>query len=109
MNFKGLKLGGWRQFKAVEIEFHPRLTVITGANGAGKTTLLILLSSHYGWRPTMVSTPRPPGSGSSRTNYLSDLWDIDYVMLSDLLAKMQFKCLRIGLQGLRVRSKPPAR
>jgi predicted ATPase len=34
--FKRLKIDGWRQFQSIDIELHPRLTIITGANGAGK-------------------------------------------------------------------------
>ena len=34
--FKALKVEGWRQFGSVNLEFHPRATIITGANGAGK-------------------------------------------------------------------------
>jgi len=38
--FKKIALHGWRQFRNVDIDFHPRLTVRTGANGADRTTLL---------------------------------------------------------------------
>lgn len=58
MTFQRLQIRNWRQFRDLEIEFHPRLTVITGANGAGKTTVLNLLSRHFGWQGTLVSTPR---------------------------------------------------
>jgi len=56
--FKSLTLNNWRQFNDVKIEFHPRLTVLTGANGAGKTTILHLLNRHWGWNIQYVSTPR---------------------------------------------------
>ena len=46
--FKGIKIKNWRQFNNIDIEFHPNLTVITGANGAGKTTILSILSKHFG-------------------------------------------------------------
>lgn len=42
-------VSNWRQFASVEIVFHPRLTVLTGANGAGKTTLLNILGPHFNW------------------------------------------------------------
>ena len=58
MKFKKLTLTDWRQFKQVEIEFHPRITIITGANGAGKSTILKILSQHFGWQYTLLSTPR---------------------------------------------------
>jgi len=58
MQFKHLKIQGWRQFKDVDIEFHPRITIITGANGAGKTTLLRILSQHFGWSTFLLATPK---------------------------------------------------
>lgn len=58
MNFKSLKIQGWRQFENVDIDFHPRITIITGANGAGKTTLLRILSQHFGWSINLLATPK---------------------------------------------------
>lgn len=55
--FHHLKIAGWRQFAHVDIEFHPRLTIITGANGAGKSTLLNLLSSHLGVSRPYLGVP----------------------------------------------------
>lgn len=48
----------------VEIEFHPRLTILTGANGAGKSTLLGLLSRHFGWSRHFLATPVRTSSGA---------------------------------------------
>lgn len=45
--FSKLTLSGWRQFRDVEIDFHDRLTVLTGANGAGKSTILKILKCHF--------------------------------------------------------------
>jgi predicted ATPase len=56
--FKSLTISGWRQFQNISIEFHPRLTVITGANGAGKSSLLNLLTQHFGWARNFLGTPR---------------------------------------------------
>lgn len=58
MQFKNIKIQGWRQFKSVDIEFHPRITIITGANGAGKTTLLRIISQHFGWNTNLLATPK---------------------------------------------------
>ena len=58
MLFKNLKIQGWRQFKDIDIDFHPRITIITGANGAGKTTLLRILSQHFGWSIYQLATPK---------------------------------------------------
>lgn len=54
--FQRLELRRWRQFDSVEIDFHPRLTVITGANGAGKTTLLSVLAPHFSWNAQLISS-----------------------------------------------------
>ena len=64
--FDSLAVADWRQFGRVEIDFHPRMTVITGANGAGKTTLLNILSQHFGWALRFVGTPRIDRSGGQR-------------------------------------------
>ena len=49
MTFSRLKLSDWKQFSKVDIHFHPKLTVLTGANASGKSTILNLLSRHFGW------------------------------------------------------------
>lgn len=58
MTFRRLRLNGWQQFEAIDIEFHPRLTVLTGANGSGKTTLLRFLARQFGWSFVQLRTPR---------------------------------------------------
>lgn len=57
MNFKKLSINQWKQFEKLDIDFHERLTVLTGANGAGKTTILNLLSPHFGWSTNELATP----------------------------------------------------
>lgn len=54
---KSLKISHWNQFHSVEINFHPKITIITGSNGAGKSTLFRMLSSDMGWGYTEVSNP----------------------------------------------------
>ncbi len=76
MTFKRLQLSNWRQFREIDLEFHERLTVLTGANGVGKTTVLNLLSRHFGWQGTLVSTPR---RHQARTAFSSDIWTDDYL------------------------------
>ncbi|QNQ10742.1 AAA family ATPase [Sphingomonas alpina] len=56
--FKRLKIQGWRQFHAIDIEVHPRLTIITGANGAGKSTILSFLTRHFGYNRDFLATPQ---------------------------------------------------
>lgn len=84
MTFKHLRLSGWRQFKSVEIDFHPNLTIVTGSNGAGKTTILNVLNAHYGWQGQLVSTPMSAGAIGGGYTYLSDLWDVDLIPLTSL-------------------------
>jgi predicted ATPase len=55
--FRKLKIENWKQFEQIELDFHPRLTVLTGANGSGKTTILNLLAYHFGWAFQELSTP----------------------------------------------------
>lgn len=42
-----MRIEGWRQFREVEIDFHDRLTILTGSNGAGKSTILKILKCHF--------------------------------------------------------------
>lgn len=54
---KSLKISDWNQFNSVKINFHPKITIITGSNGAGKSTLFRMLSSDMGWGYAEVSNP----------------------------------------------------
>lgn len=59
MHFKSLTISQWQQFQQVEINFHDRLTILTGANGCGKTTILSLLAKHQGgWGIPLLATPK---------------------------------------------------
>lgn len=55
--FRHLAVSDWRQFGKVEIEFHPRLTILTGANASGKSTLLGILARHLNWVRQYSSAP----------------------------------------------------
>lgn len=55
--FRSLEVQDWRQFEHVEIRFHPRLTVLTGANASGKSTLLGLLARHFNWSRGYSTAP----------------------------------------------------
>ncbi|UTD14933.1 AAA family ATPase [Tenacibaculum mesophilum] len=56
-NFKKLEINDWKMFQKIEIDFHPQLTILTGANGSGKTTILNILSRHFGWNYRELATP----------------------------------------------------
>ncbi|QJW94873.1 AAA family ATPase [Frigoriglobus tundricola] len=70
--FSKLVIHHWRQFNHVEIDFHRRLTVLTGVNGSGKTTLLHLLNRHWGWTNQYVSSP--PSNGTESRKYWAGFW-----------------------------------
>lgn len=78
--FRGLRIEGWRQFGNVNLELHPRLTVLTGANGAGKSSLLRLFSRHFGFDRPFLSTPTKISGGGYAyvsglfTGTLGKLW-----------------------------------
>lgn len=55
--FSTLTVNDWRQFGSVDIRFHPRLTILTGANASGKTTLLSILGRHFDWNRNYSSEP----------------------------------------------------
>lgn len=55
--FKSLSLHGWRQFDEIQIDVHPKLTIITGANGAGKSTLLSFFTRHFGYSRSLLGIP----------------------------------------------------
>ncbi len=57
MIFKTLTINKWKQFESVNIEFHERITILTGANGSGKTTILHLLARQFGWDFKELATP----------------------------------------------------
>lgn len=58
VNFERITLKDWQQFSEVDITFHPRATIITGANGSGKTTILSFLAKHKGWQQLLLATPK---------------------------------------------------
>lgn len=62
MIIKSIDISDWNQFERVNINFHPRLTVLTGANGAGKSTIIRMFSRFIGWNYSETATPFKKGA-----------------------------------------------
>jgi len=56
--FSKIRIHDWQQFSKIDLDFHERLTIITGANGSGKTTILNLLGKHYNWQTKALAVPK---------------------------------------------------
>lgn len=70
---KSIEIESWRQFEKIKIDFHKRLTILTGANGAGKTTILNVIDQHFGWQTQLVATAkRDKKTGGLK--YFNGLW-----------------------------------
>lgn len=59
-----LELNNWRQFKKINIQFHHRLTILTGRNGSGKTTILNIINGAFGFSSTYVATAERDNNGN---------------------------------------------
>lgn len=57
MKLKSISINNWNQFGELDIELHPRLTILTGANGTGKSTVIRLLGNMIGWHYSETATP----------------------------------------------------
>lgn len=54
---KNLEINDWKHFEKVSIDFHPKITILTGSNGSGKSTIIRLISKHVNWNFNELSTP----------------------------------------------------
>jgi predicted ATPase len=72
--FKSLTIRGWRQFDEIDLDFHDRLTILTGTNGTGKSTLLKILALEFAhsWTPKFAATAIRV---ENRIDYSSDALD----------------------------------
>lgn len=55
--FASLEIEDWRQFDSVRFDFHPQLTILTGANATGKSTILSILARHFAWNRAFSTAP----------------------------------------------------
>jgi hypothetical protein len=100
--FADLSLTNWRQFGQVDIAFHPRMTILTGANGAGKTTLLNLLNRHFGWFLQFIEVPGLSSTirSDSVDRELFDVGDIaSDTEAAHLLSKLESRMKEASVQG----------
>jgi predicted ATP-binding protein involved in virulence len=74
--FTHMSLKKWRQFYEIDIDFHPNLTILTGANGAGKSTVLSILESNLsgGTNERYLATPVESKSDSQTKFSFSTLF-----------------------------------
>lgn len=70
---KSIKIETWRQFRNIDLKFHPRITILTGANGSGKTTILNIINQHFGWNMPLVGTPKTDKK-TGGLKFFSDFW-----------------------------------
>lgn len=71
--FKSLEINDWKHFESVSIDFHPRITILTGANGSGKSTIIRLLARHVNWQFNELGTPEKDEKTGTLTYYARKL------------------------------------
>jgi predicted ATP-binding protein involved in virulence len=74
MRLKKITLNNFRSFKHLEIELHPRVTVLVGENGAGKTTILDGIANALSQILTYLSSAnqRLSGRGIEDTDFRTE-------------------------------------
>jgi AAA15 family ATPase/GTPase len=77
ISFSRLRVKHWRQFRNVDLEFSPSVTILTGRNGTGKTTILNILAQHSRYHSTFLGSPSPQRDALGR--FTSGAWDWEEV------------------------------
>jgi energy-coupling factor transporter ATP-binding protein EcfA2 len=94
MSFKQLQFANWRQFSQVEIDFHPNLTIITGANGAGKSSILNILGQIIGAHRPYLGVPTKEGG---TTKFVSSIFSMPSRLFDWLRPKTDPNWSNIGI------------
>lgn len=90
---KKLVIEDWNQFERVNLQFHPRLTIITGANGSGKSTMIRLISRFIGW--SYAETGVPAASSKVKSPFLSG---ISLTKLLEFLERESSEIQNVGIE-----------
>lgn len=61
MKLKHIKLTNYRGFKALSMEFNPRLNVFVGVNGSGKSTIMDAIALSLSWVVSKIERERASG------------------------------------------------
>ena len=88
--FKRLTIESWKLFDRLSINFHDRLTILTGANASGKTTILNLLASHFGWEMNELATPIQD-SDSGVIRFIKRLWPKGEIPFDATIGKLLYE------------------
>lgn len=74
MQIERLVLRNFRAFRQLEVEFHPRLSVVVGKNGSGKTSVLEALAISVG--TLFYAMPGPAKCGIRKTDVHERYFDL---------------------------------
>ena len=71
MRIESLKIGNYRKFESLSVQFHSQMNVIVGNNGAGKSTVLDALSIGIGSFFLGIEGIPSPGIAKTDTRYIT--------------------------------------
>lgn len=86
MTFAKLSLQAWKQFEKLALDFHPRLTILTGAN---------VLAKHLGWDIEELATPAKDEK-SGRIQFFSRFFKSYDPILDSLIGEITYSNQQSG-------------